>query len=442
MTPSSTPSSGCPFSAGQPAKPVSVSEFLAQFPRVDSYAEIDEVLRSPDFIQGSHFESKPVFGGSLVVTDGPEHRQRRKTLMAMFSHQALQRNERELLAPAITHAFEALKNSRGADGLVRLDLVGLLRGLTIQISASVTGVDGVDGVDGVGGVQDPERRARLQALVARLEAASGVEWSTRNKEEVMQEGITARRELIRDFLQPALDRRITLVRSHKAGVLQKADLPADLLAVLAEQGEDGKGGEDDPIWRECALFLVAGTQTTSHAIPHVLWHLDQWWAQHPEQRERATDTEFLRAAANESLRLHQPVPALLRMAVKDVALKSSGRYFKTGERIALHFSSANREAQSFGDNVEAFDPLRPFSRKPPPWGLTFGSGAHTCIGRALVTGLSRRYDDADPTYGTIVGVLRALYQAGATLDPANPPRRNTDSFHDAFARMPIVLRNL
>jgi cytochrome P450 len=415
------------------SKPVSVAQFLAQFPRVDSYAEIEEVLRSPDFIQGSHFESKPVFGGSLVVTDGPEHRQRRRTLMAMFSHEALQRNERELLAPAIRHAFEHLKNSRGADGLVRLDLVALLRGLTIQISASVTGVDGAD---------DPGRRAHLQALVARLEAASGVEWSTRDKDEVMQEGIAAQRELIRDFLQPALDRRIELVRRHRAGALQKSDLPADLLAVLAEQGEDGRGGEEDPIWRECALFLVAGTQTTSHAIPHVLWHLDQWWAQHTDQRERATDIEFLRAAANESLRLHQPVPALLRMALNDVTLKCSGRSFKKGDRVALHFSSANREAESFGDAVETFNPMRPFSKKPPPWGLTFGSGAHTCIGRALVTGLSRRYDDTDPTYGTIVGVLRAVYEAGATLDPDDPPRRNTDSFHDAFASMPVVLRHL
>jgi cytochrome P450 len=435
MTTTTTSPPACP-SASESAKPVSVSQFLAQFPRVDRYAEIEEVLRSPDFIQGSHFESKPVFGGSLVVTDGPEHRQRRRTLMAMFSHEALQRNERELLAPAIKHAFEALKNSRGADGLVRLDLVALLRGLTIQISASVTGVDGVDGAE------DPERRARLQALVARLEAASGVEGSTRDKQEVMQEGIAARRELIREFLQPALDRRIELVRRHQAGALQKSDLPADLLTVLAQQGEDGRGGEEDPIWRECALFLVAGTQTTSHAIPHVVWHLDQWWVQHPDQRERATDIEFLRAAANESQRLHQPVPALLRMALNDVTLKCSGRSFKKGDRVALHFSSANREAELFGDEVETFNPMRPFSRKPPPWGLTFGSGAHTCIGRALVTGLSRRYDDTDPTHGTIVGVLRAVYQAGAMLDPADPPLRNTESFHDAFARMPVVLRHL
>lgn len=419
--------------APHPTAPASVSEFLDQFPRVDSYAEIDEILRSPDFLQGSHFQSRPVFGGSLMVIDGPEHRQRRKMLMGMFSHAALRRNEKEILAPAIRHAFEALATTRGADGLVRVDLVALLRSLTIVISAHVTGVDGAE---------EPARRAHLQALVSRLEAASGIEWSTRDHAEVMAEGVAARRELIRDFLQPALDRRTGLVQRLKAGELQESDLPMDLLGLLAMHGEDGHEGEDAQIWRECALFLVAGTQTTSHALPHIVWHLDPWWAAHPEHRARAADIEFLRGAANESLRLHQPVPALLRMAARDVALTSSSRTFRQGERIALFFSSANRESALYGDDVDRFNPLRPFSRKPPPWGLTFGSGAHTCIGRALVTGLSHRYDDADPTHGTIVGVLQALYQAGVELDPAQPPRRNTDSYHDAFASMPIVLRNL
>lgn len=411
----------------------SVSEFLAGFPRVDTFAEIDEVLRSPDFHQGSHFESRPVYGGSLVVIDGPQHRERRRMLMAMFSHEALQRNEREALGPAIERALASLKSTRGSDGLVRTDLVPMLRGFLIGVSASVTGVDGAD---------EPAHRARLQALVAKLEAASGVEWSTRNHEEVLQEGIVAHRELIRDFLQPALDRRIELVRRQRAGEIAKSDLPMDLLSVLAQHGEDGREGEDAYIWRECALFLVAGTQTTSHALPHVLWHLDQWWAEHSEDRDRATDIEFVRAAANESLRLHQPVPALLRIAVNDATLRSSGRSFRKGERIALFFSSANRDPGLFGADFENFNPHRPFTRKPPPWGLTFGSGVHTCIGRALVTGLSRSYDDTEPTRGTIVGVLSALYRAGAELDPAHPPRRNTDSYHDAFASMPIILRKL
>lgn len=411
----------------------SVAAFLERFPRVDTYAEIDEVLRSPDFVQGSHFESRPVFGGSLVVIDGPAHRERRRMLMGMFSHAALRRNEQEILAPAIRQAFDALAATRDTDGLVRVDLVALLRELTIVISAHVTGVDGA---------QEPARRMQLQALVSRLEAASGVEWSTRDHAEVMAEGVAARRALICDFLQPALDRRVALVRRIADGQLQESELPMDLLGLLARHGENGQDGEDAQIWRECALFLVAGTQTTSHALPHVVWHLAHWWKEHPDQRARATDTEFLRAAANESLRLHQPVPALLRIAARDVVLASSRRSFAAGERIALFFSSANREAGLFGDQADAFDPLRPFSRKPPPWGLTFGAGAHTCIGRALVTGLSHRYDDADPTRGTIVGVLQALYQAGLELDAQRPPRRNTDSYHDAFASLPVVLRGL
>ncbi len=417
----------------QSAPAASVVEFLDQFQRVDSYAEIDDVLRSPDFVQGSHFESRPVYGGSLVVIDGPAHRVRRKLLMGMFSHAALRRNETEILAPAISQALDALRTARSADGLVRVDLVALLRSLTIVISAHVSGVDDAG---------NPQRRARLQALVTGLEAASGVEWSTRDRDTVMAEGLTARHELIHDFLRPALERRADLVRRIKAGQLPAAALPADLLGLLAQHGEADQTHEEAQIWRECALFLVAGTQTTSHALPHVVWHLEEWWQAHPGHRARSGETEFLRAAANESLRLHQPVPALLRVATRDVVLECSGRSIRKDERIALFFSRANREHTLFGADAGSFDPLRPFSRKPPPWGLTFGSGAHTCIGRALVTGLSHRYDDTNPTLGTIVGVLQALYQAGMAPDPAQPPQRNTASYHDAFASMPIVLHQL
>lgn len=413
--------------------PVSLAAFLDQFQRVDSYAEIDEVLRSADFLQGSHFESRPVYGGSLVTIDGPEHRERRKMLMGLFSHAALQRNEAEILGPAVGRAFEELRATRSADGRVRLDLVALLRRLTMAISAKVTGIDSID---------DPVRRDQLQMLVSRLEAASGVEWTARDPSEVLGEGIVARRELIRDFLLPALDRRVGLLRQIRAGREPDSALPMDLLSLLARHGEGGHPDEDAPIWRECALFLVAGTQTTSHALPHVVWHLDAWWKQHPEQRSRAADVEFLRGAANESLRLHQPVPALLRIASRDVVLACSGRRFDKGERVALYFSNANRDRALFGDDVDTFNPLRASSRKPPPWGLTFGAGAHTCIGRALVTGLSQRHDDAHPTLGTLVGVLQALYLAGAELDPDRAPQRNTDSHHDAFASLPIVLNRL
>jgi len=410
-----------------------VAAFLSQFPRVETFAEIDEILRSPDFHQGSHFESRPVYGGALVVIDGPEHRARRRALMPLFSHDSLRRNEREWLGPAIDKVFGALRATRSSDGLVHTDLVALLRGFLIGVSAGLTGVDDA---------RQPERRARLQELVSRLEAASAVEWTTRNREEVLHERIVARRELIRDFLQPALTRRIELVKAHRAGSLVAADLPMDLLTVLAQQDAVGDQDEEATVWRECALFLVAGTQTTAHALPHVVWHLHHWWAEHPHDLARATDMEFLRAAANESLRLHQPVPALLRMATRDTTLACNGRAFRKGERVALFFTAANRDPALFGADVDRFNPQRTFARKPPPWGLTFGSGVHTCIARAMVTGLSQNYDDADPTRGTIVGLLGPLYRAGAELDPLAPPQCNTDSGHDAFSSMPVILRNL
>jgi cytochrome P450 len=336
-----------------PAKaPASVSEFLDQFPRVDTYAEIDEILRSPDFIQGSHFESKPVFGGSLVVIDGPEHRQRRKMLMGMFSHAALRRNEKEILAPAIRHAFDALAATRGADGLVRVDLVPLLRSLTIVISAHVTGVDGAE---------EPARRARLQALVSKLEAASGVEWSTRDHVEVMADGVAARRELIREFLQPALDRRIALAARVRAGApgVRPADGPAGPAGAARR---DGQGGEDAQIWRECALFLVAGTQTTSHALPHIVWHLDPGGRRIPDTAPGLPTSSSC------------AVPPTSRCACTSRCLRCCASPRATpcsnvmgavppGERIALFFSAANRDADLYGADVDSFDPLRPVQQE-------------------------------------------------------------------------------
>ena len=71
---------------------------------------------------------------------------------------------------------------------------------------------------------------------------------------------------------------------------------------------------------------------------------------------------FLRMAASESLRLHQPVPTLLRIALRDVTL-SSGRKIAKDERVALFFVPANRETGVFGPDANEFNPYRV---APPP----------------------------------------------------------------------------
>ncbi len=77
-----------------------------------------------------------------------------------------------------------------------------------------------------------------------------------------------------------------------------------------------------------------------------------------------------------------------------------------------------------------------------PWGLTFGAGQHTCIGRTLVTGLVRETDNESGTNGIMTRILKAFYDAGVEMDPEDPPERLALSHHDSYQRFPVIFRGL
>lgn len=64
--------------------------YVANMHRVDSDADIDEILRSEDFMQGSHRESGVFFNGSLLLIEGHEHMQRRQLFSTLVSRTAMQ----------------------------------------------------------------------------------------------------------------------------------------------------------------------------------------------------------------------------------------------------------------------------------------------------------------------------------------------------------------
>lgn len=407
--------------------------YVANMQRVDSYADIDEILRSEDFMQGSHRESGVFFNGSLLLIEGEEHMQRRQLFSSLVSRSAMQYYETGALAPVIEQVMKELRaKGRDKDGVVRVDLIPLIRSMLYRITALVTGVDNVD---------TPEKTERFRDLVDKLGVAVTVEWSTGDHDQVIREGLEIRRQLIEEFLLPSLERRRALVRQFRDGKLDKDALPTDLLTMLTLHGDDKRAGDEDYVWRECALFLVASTQTTTHTLPHVIVHLTEWCKTHPADAAKCTDPTFLRIAAMESLRLHQPAPTLLRIALKDVTL-SSGRKIAKDERVALFFVPANRETAVFGPDAAEFNLNRVAPPRLSPWGLTFGGGVHMCIGRPLVTGMFNRPDDKSGTEGTMIRILRTLYEAGAEMDPAQPPKRVAASYHDAYESFPLILRKL
>jgi len=402
--------------------------YLDGMTKLTSFDEIDEVLRSAAFEQGAHQESGPFFHDSLLMIGGDEHFERRRLEAQLFGKEALRYYEGQALEPVISKCMEELDAQRDpTDGLVRADVVALTRTMLHRITAVIVGIDGVD---------TDEDTELLRWFIEKLGEAVTVEWSTRDHDEVVGEGLAIRQQFIDEFFQPAVDRRLALIEQHKTGELETADLPRDLITLMYSHWDDA--WDDDIVLREATLYMVAATQTTTHAAPHVIAHLAEWFEQHPDDAERTSDLDFLRRSAAESLRLHLPSPALLRRATVATTL-ASGRAVAAGERVALLFHNANRDAQHFGDDSQDFDPFRTVeSTSAKPWGLTFGGGEHLCIGRPLVTGVAGRGED-DGTGGTIVQILAALYRSGAQLDPARPPEFTATSHHDAYSTFPVIL---
>ena len=394
-----------------------------------TYAEIDEILRSRNFRQGSHQESQPFFGRSLLTIDGDEHFERRRLEAPLFAKAALEYYEHTELIPLIDKTLEECRDNRDADGVVRADLCVLLRTILARIAAATTGIDGVD---------TPERTTAFREYVEQLGTGATVEWSTEDHDEVIRRILAVRDEFDRDFFASSVARRRALIERFQNGEIEREELPVDLITMLYLHWNDN-WDEGLPI-REACLFLVAATQTTTHSVPHLIAHLNEWFESQPEDRAKVTDREYIKRAAHEALRLHLPSPALLRIANEDVTL-SNGKTIATDERVACLFTPANRDPEVFGPDAGEFNPYREVS-SVKPWGLTFGGGEHICIGRTLVTGLSARTDNDEGTDGTLVNIASALYEAGIEIDPDDPPAYTEASHHDAYGRFPILLTEL
>ena len=397
--------------------------------RFTTYAEIDEILRSRSFRQGSHQESQPFFGRTLLTIDGDEHFERRRLEAPLFAKAALDYYEHPELIPLIGKTLQECRANRGDDGVVRADLCVVLRTMLARIAAATTGIDGVD---------TPERTNAFREYVELLGTGATVEWSTEDHDDVINRILEVRDAFDREFFAPSVARRRALIERHRRGEIGNDELPVDLITMLYLHWNDD--WDDGLPIREACLFLVAATQTTTHAVPHLIAHLDEWFDSHPQDRAKVSDQEFIKRAAHEALRLHQPSPALLRIATDDVEL-GNGKKIAAGERVACLFTPANRDREVFGADAGEFNPYREFGAVKP-WGLTFGGGQHICIGRTLVTGLSARTDNDEGTDGTVVNIAGALYDAGVEIDPDDPPSYTQASHHDAYGRFPGLLTRL
>lgn len=414
---------------------IELPSFNAQDTAIGNFDEIKEILASPSFHQRLSPEREIFLGGTVLALNGEAHQEKKKLFAPLFTKGAMVFYETQLLDPTIERVMVDLRSSHGDRKPVRTDLVPLIAHMLHRIAAQVAGLDGVD---------TPERTEGLRVRVAKFAECLHAHWSFLDKEQLVEEGREAVRGLADDYYRESLARRRELVARFKAGQIEQADLPKDVLTLIALHETEEM--QNDPeheayIWRECTFFLQAATQTTTHTLPPMFVHLAEWFEAHPEDAGKKQDAAFLRLAVGETLRLHQSAPIRMRTAVADVTL-STGRQFRAGENVALFTPQANMDPERYGPDASSFNPYRKTPDPAQPWGLTFGGGAHLCMGRQLVTGIANRADPKTGTEGTAIKIAKALYAYGLDLDENAPPVRNTTSLHDTLVSVPIVLRNL
>jgi cytochrome P450 len=121
------------------------------------------------------------------------------------------------------------------------------------------------------------------------------------------------------------------------------------------------------------LVAVAGAETTTRLIG---WS-GKLLSEHPDQRRQlVADRSLLPGAIEEILRYEPPALQIARFVTCDVEF--DGRTVPQGSAILALVGAANRDERRFGEDAESFDVGR-----APCQHLTFGVGAHYCLGNAL-----------------------------------------------------------
>ncbi|MGY1548231.1 cytochrome P450 [Streptomyces sp. MN6] len=170
--------------------------------------------------------------------------------------------------------------------------------------------------------------------------------------------------------------RVTLVLEQLVA-LRRASPADDLVSDLIRAADEA----DDPLTDvelrdQLMLVIIAGTETTVHAIGNFLVHL----LTHPAQRDLVVRGDVpLEDALEESLRLQPPAASVpLRFAVRDLTDTESGESFHQGEEILILLSAAGTDP-AVHDQPDVFDVRRPTARRH----LAFGHGEHFCPGAVL-----------------------------------------------------------
>src|SRR6202012_354240 len=149
-----------------------------------------------------------------------------------------------------------------------------------------------------------------------------------------------------------------------AGVAQPGGWRAGGVVAAARRGEI----PEDVCPLVIVDYLGPSLDTTVSGLGNAVWLL----ATHPEQWDRLhADPGRARHAFDEALRLETPISGFTRVATR--ATDVAGVRLQAGDRLLVHYASANRDERRWED-PERFAIDRAASAH-----VAFGHGEHACV---------------------------------------------------------------
>jgi cytochrome P450 len=163
-------------------------------------------------------------------------------------------------------------------------------------------------------------------------------------------------------------------------------------------------------------LVTAGNDTTKTMLSSGLLAL----LEHPDQLAALrSDPSLIPGAVEEILRWANPLHYFRRTAIAEVEI--SGTTIRAGQKVAMMYTSANRDEDVFED-PQAFD----IGRDPNPH-LSFGIAEHFCLGAHLARLEGRIF-------------FEELLARFATIELAGTPRRLRSNLNKGLKELPVRLR--
>ena len=146
----------------------------------------------------------------------------------------------------------------------------------------------------------------------------------------------------------------------------------DMFSAMVVPDDDGETLSDHQLLANAVLLVTAGFETSMSLITLGVLTL----LTHPDElRALRDDPALIRNAVDEILRFEPAALSTTRCALEDVVVQ--GQVIPAGSNILFPMAAVNRDPARYKD-PDTFDIKRADIRP-----LTFGGGAHVCLGAAL-----------------------------------------------------------